>query len=704
MKNLRVWQKLGVLGVLFLVPFLLVTWKLISNVNELGIDFARLEIRGVQHINPLLTLLRQFQEERGIAHLALTKGGAHKEELQRKISDVEAAIKGVDDADQQHGPTLKTTDAWRTLKGELQTFLSKVASSSASDSYLNHSVLITKLIQFITLVGDNSKLTLDPDLDSYYLMSILQFEAPKLAERLAEARGTGGLMLAEQKQDRSRLLPELHRNVILSQYLQQGLDSSFDKAFTANGTLRTKLEASQRGNRTTVAKSLETVQTLHSNPESDMDPAEYFTTVNKGLESIYRMEASVSDELRHLLDVRIANMQGEVRKTLLWAAAGLFAVLVIGFFIMRDVTRPLGEVVAVADQIALGNISATTTIADRGDEIGDLSKSFNKMTVALREMSRVVEQIAAGNLAVNVKPQSQQDVMGNALASMVQQLSSLTGQVQKSGTQVTTSIQDIAATSKEQQATASEIAATTTEIGATSKEISATSKELVRTMTEVASVAEETAQLAGNSQDALTRMETTMRHITEAAGSINAKLSVLNEKAGNINQVVTTITKVADQTNLLSLNAAIEAEKAGEYGRGFSVVATEIRRLADQTAVATYDIEQIVKEMQSAVSAGVMGMDKFSEEVRRGVSDVQQVSTQVVQIIQQVQALTPRFESVSEGMQSQSTGAQQISEALFQLTESAQQTVESLRLSNQTIDQLRDAASGMQNGISRFKL
>src|SRR5688572_32151975 len=120
-------------------------------------------------------------------------------------------------------------------------------------------------------------------------------------------------------------------------------------------------------------------------------------------------------------------------------------------------------------------------------------------------------------------------------------------------------------------------------------------------------------------------MEGTMRLIMDASGAITAKLAVLSEKTANINSVVTTITKVADQTNLLSLNAAIEAEKAGEYGRGFAVVATEIRRLADQTAVATSDIEQIVREIQSAVSAGVMGMDRFAEEVRTGMNDVQRV-------------------------------------------------------------------------------
>ena len=134
------------------------------------------------------------------------------------------------------------------------------------------------------------------------------------------------------------------------------------------------------------------------------------------------------------------------------------------------------------------------------------------------------------------------------------------------------------------------------------------------------------------------------------------------------------------------------------------MVATEIRRLADQTALATGDIEQMVKEMQSAVAAGVMGMDKFSEEVRRGADVVQHVSLELSQIIQHVQALTPDFETVSEGMQSQSHGAQQISDALAQLTEASRQTVESLRQSNSAIEQLNEAARGLQDGVVRFNV
>jgi len=385
------------------------------------------------------------------------------------------------------------------------------------------------------------------------------------------------------------------------------------------------------------------------------------------------------------------------------AIAALF-LTVIGFLVIRSIAIPLQTITLAAEKIAQGDLEVAIRANGRIDEVGMLERAFSRMASSLQETARGAGEVAAGNLMVVLKPQSSKDVLGTALKRMVESLSYLIGQVQRSGIKVTSSATEIAATAKQQQATATEIFATTTEVGATAKEISATSKELVKAMKGVTAVAEETATLASSGQAGLVTMETTMKGIMDASGSINSRLVVLSEKAGNINSVVTTITKVADQTNLLSLNAAIEAEKAGEYGRGFSVVATEIRRLADQTATATSDIERMVAEMQSAVSAGVMGMDKFSEEVRRGVDVVGKVSSRFSQIIQQVQTLTPNFETVNDGMQSQSIGAQQISEALAQLGEAARQTVESLRQSNVAIEQLNDATAGLQSGVSRFKL
>ncbi len=407
---------------------------------------------------------------------------------------------------------------------------------------------------------------------------------------------------------------------------------------------------------------------------------------------------------RTAMDTLVADAATE-RRIALWACAVIFAFAGAGaFWLARSFSRPVQALAAAATVLSEGDLSVELPVRESADEIGQLTRAFGRLVSALGAFSAAANRVAAGDLTVEFKPQSARDVMGNALAAMLAKLSALIGQVQRSGIQVNTSINEIAATAKEQQATANEIAATTTEIGATSKEISATSRELVKTVHEVTTVAEHTATLASSGRAGLSKMEETMQQVMAAGASINAKLAVLNEKAGNINQVVTTITKVADQTNLLSLNAAIEAEKAGEYGRGFAVVATEIRRLADQTAVATYDIEQMVKEMQSAVSAGVMGMDKFSEEVRRGVGEVHQVSAQLGEIIQQVQALTPRFEAVNEGMQAQSTGAQQISDALAQLGEAARQTVDSLRQSTEAIDQLNGASQGLKASVEKFRL
>ncbi|MDJ0523296.1 MAG: methyl-accepting chemotaxis protein [Planctomycetota bacterium] len=344
----------------------------------------------------------------------------------------------------------------------------------------------------------------------------------------------------------------------------------------------------------------------------------------------------------------------------------LLVILAGGALILRPVGRSLGELSERMRELAEaeGDLSARIEVTSR-DEVGQLASSFNQF---------------------------------------VEKIGGLVQAVRKSSIQLTSTSTEMAATSREQEATVNAFGSSTNQIAASVQQISATGTELMRTIDDVQEIAHHSASLADTGRDRLETMESTMSQLTDSSSSISDKLSIINEKAGDITSVVTTITKVADQTNLLSVNAAIEAEKAGEYGRGFLVVAQEIRRLADQTASATLDIEQTVQEMQTSVSAGVMEMDKFADHVRRSVRVVGEVGTQLGSIIAEVERLTRRFDSVGEGMKSQATGADQINDAMRSLNDTVQQTVTSLREVTSVAEDLRSAANTLNDEMGKFHL
>lgn len=264
---------------------------------------------------------------------------------------------------------------------------------------------------------------------------------------------------------------------------------------------------------------------------------------------------------------------------------------------------------------------------------------------------------------------------------------------------LTSSATQISSSAVHQQSNVTTLMASSNQIASAAKEISATSQELLRAMVEIADAAERTAGLAHEGRQGLKGMETSMQALSSASDSISGKLATIRAKAARINSVVTAITKVADQTNLLSLNASIEAEKAGEAGAGFAVVAREIRRLADQSAISTLDIEQIVEEMQEAVASGVAEMRGFSDAVQGGIGAAETISGQFGEIIERVESIAPRYETVQQGMQNQSVGAKQISDAMWQLTETARQTSDSVNDLNEVSRQLHEAVRILKEHI-----
>ena len=325
----------------------------------------------------------------------------------------------------------------------------------------------------------------------------------------------------------------------------------------------------------------------------------------------------------------------------------------------------------------------------------------------LRSAARAAQHIAAGDLRTVVPSSNTRDEAGVLLRSldlMQRNLNALMMAVKGAGVTLDSSALELTATSREQQHLSQSFGESTSQIAAATRQISATGTELSRTMSEVDKAVERTSHVANDSRSGLIAVDGTMRELQSATASIATKLSAISDRASAINTVVTTIAKVADQTNLLSVNAAIEAEKAGEQGRGFLVVAREIRRLADQTAGATVDIEEMVREMQSAVGAGVMEMDRFSEKVRRGVDEVVRTSRQMGEIIEQVAANSVRFGTVSVGMQSQSEGATSISESMSSLVDAAKRTVESAEEFGKTATELQHASITLRENMQVFTL
>jgi len=328
----------------------------------------------------------------------------------------------------------------------------------------------------------------------------------------------------------------------------------------------------------------------------------------------------------------------------------------------------------------------------------------------IRNLTRIAIQISEGDLswgipeARNGISRSEVDILARGFSKMKTGLLNLVKGMQSSTINVRSSSTQIAAAARQLETTVTQQAASTNEVVATAKEIFATSKELAVTMTDLTSLGGQTASHAELGRMGLAQMQSVIDRLVGAEEAISGRLETVRERAVNIGSIITTISKIADRTNLLSLNAAIEAEKAGESGSGFAVVATEIRRLSDQTGGATSEIEEMVGEMQSAVLAGVSSMETYSKQLHKAVETIQDVGQQFGRITEMIQALTPRFEIVSDAMQAQSIGAEQISESMVYLSEAAQQTAESVRDLNRITNQLNQAAQTLRNEVTRFKV
>jgi methyl-accepting chemotaxis protein WspA len=351
----------------------------------------------------------------------------------------------------------------------------------------------------------------------------------------------------------------------------------------------------------------------------------------------------------------------------------IIGVIVIAVIFAKRIVQPLKIVNEVADLVADGNII-------------DADLRLRKLKYMISEESK--NEMSAVLLAF-------QKMVGN--------LNQLIGQVHISGIDLATATSEISASAHQLEATATENAASTQEISATSKMIADEGKELTKQVSAISKDIAATVAIVQSGHEKLTMMNEAMSSIVTASQSISRNLDNINKKANDISGIIKTIDKISDNTTLLSLNAAIQAEKAGNHGKGFSVIARRINDLAEQTSKATNDIEFMVKQMQNSVSAGVMEMDKFGKEVQSNTEDVNLLGTQLSEIIETVTNLSPVFLDLNTHIEHQSDEASQIYDMIAQLDTATYQTKEAVGEFNSVTSKLNEASKLLQKEVSVFK-
>ena len=378
------------------------------------------------------------------------------------------------------------------------------------------------------------------------------------------------------------------------------------------------------------------------------------------------------DEFFGLLDARtnaevdLLRRKGErLSRTLLFSSLITVAIAMLFYaYLELRVVRGILTVITRLKDIAEGQGDLTRRVdQSRRDELGTLGKWFNAFVQQVHDIVRRVT-------STSVEVASAADQIATNTLAQRKVIETYRGSTQQSATAV--------------------------------QEISATSRELAKDVTELAAIARQVAEKALSGREQLAKLDSLARDLSASNRTICSQLDIIKQRADKIGPIVKTIAKVADRTNILSINAGLEAEKAGEHGRGFAVVATEVRRLADETAAATLGIERLVHDMLQSVAAGVEEVANYSQPVRHAVGAAEMIGTQLGEIITDVAQLSRSFEHTTEGIAAQSEGAAQIRDSVVQIDCGAGRIADSLEELVLVSTRLEQVVHSLQQQIESF--